>query len=289
MKYPYQHSTIKTKNMQYTLNNKRQAVLEKIIESFESGAVSKEEFIKVMTTFKGLLNDMKVSFDSGMDDMGKDVTSAIKDIKEMIDVFEKKMNKMSLSLESSHSEEMKEMEKMMKDCEKEMSRIEAMIPDVTDLTPLERKIENYIEEIEKKIPSFPEEMKGEAIVKKVNSLPLEREYQIGKEHIRDLEKEIAELREIISRIGNNVSGGVSNLRIQQAFKYILKKEEPVGDIDGVNTEYTVSQPIFGIFSFSLNGETIAELPNYTISGNKITFSVALPAAYSGKDFEIRYV
>jgi exonuclease VII small subunit/ribosome-associated translation inhibitor RaiA len=85
------------------------------------------------------------------------------------------------------------------------------------------------------------------------------------------------------------SGGVTNLRIQQAFKYILKTEQPVGDIDGVNTTYTVTQPIFAILAFSLNGETIAQLPNYTISGRTITFSSALPAAYSGKDFEIKFV
>lgn len=84
-------------------------------------------------------------------------------------------------------------------------------------------------------------------------------------------------------------GGVTNMRIQQAFKYILKTEAPVGAINGSNTAYTVSQPIFAVLSFSLNGETIAQLPNYTIKNKTITFSSALPAAYSGKDFEIKYI
>lgn len=83
--------------------------------------------------------------------------------------------------------------------------------------------------------------------------------------------------------------GVTNMRIAQAFKYILKTEAPTGAINGSNTAYTVSQPIFAVLSFSLNGETIAQLPNYTISNKTITFSSALPAAYSGKDFEIKYI
>lgn len=84
-------------------------------------------------------------------------------------------------------------------------------------------------------------------------------------------------------------GGVTNARIQQAFKYILKTEEPVGDIDGANDTYTLSQPIFAILSMSINGEVIAELPNYTISGKTFTFGTALPAVYSGKDFEVKYI
>lgn len=84
-------------------------------------------------------------------------------------------------------------------------------------------------------------------------------------------------------------GGVTNLRIQQAFKQILKTESPTGAIDGVNLTYTLSQPIFAIFSMSINGEVIAQLPNYTISGRTFTFSTALPADYSGRDWEVKYI
>ena len=50
-----------------------------------------------------------------------------------------------------------------------------------------------------------------------------------------------------------------------------------------------SQPIFAVLGMTLNGETIAQLPNYTIAGKTITFSTALPSAYSGKDFEIKFI
>lgn len=102
--------------------------------------------------------------------------------------------------------------------------------------------------------------------------------------IEELEKEIEELKKIRVR-----GGGTSSMGVAQAFKWILKTEQPTGLINGSNTEYTVKNTIFAVLSFSLNGETIAQLPNYTISKNKIIFSVALPAAYSGKDFEIKYI
>ncbi len=104
-----------------------------------------------------------------------------------------------------------------------------------------------------------------------------------------VDKHTEEIEELKKRPTGTGGGGVSNARIQQAFKYILKTEAPVGDINGVNTSYTVSQPIFAVLAISLNGETIAQLPNYTISGKTITFSSALPSVYSGKDFEIKYI
>lgn len=107
----------------------------------------------------------------------------------------------------------------------------------------------------------------------------------AQKEINELKAEIEELKKRPTGSG----GGVTNVRIQQAFKYLLKTEAPVGDIDGANTAYTVDQPIFAVLAFSLNGETIAQLPNYTVSDRTITFSTALPASYSGKDFEIKYI
>lgn len=107
--------------------------------------------------------------------------------------------------------------------------------------------------------------------------------------MQELREEIKRLEEEIKRRPTQVTGGVTNARIQQAFKYILKTEAPTGDIDGVNTTYTVTSPIFAVLTFSLDNQVIEQLPNYTINGNTIEFSTALPAAYSGKDFEIKYI
>ena len=110
------------------------------------------------------------------------------------------------------------------------------------------------------------------------------------EAIHNLREELDKLhQEIEAARQAKTGGGTSAMGVAQAFKWILKTEQPSGAIDGLNTEYTVSKSIFAVLSFSLNGEVIAQLPNYTISGKKIIFSSALPAAYSGKDFEIKYV
>ncbi len=103
------------------------------------------------------------------------------------------------------------------------------------------------------------------------------------------QEEIDKLKEELSRVRSARSGGVSAAGVRQAFKYISQTEAPVGAIDGVNTTYTVKHEIFWIAGFLLNGEGIAELPNYTYSGRTITFASAIPASYSGKDWEIKYI
>jgi len=84
-------------------------------------------------------------------------------------------------------------------------------------------------------------------------------------------------------------GGTSAIGIANAAKYFVKTEAPSGDIDGVNLAYTVAKPIFAVLAFVINGEYVAQLPNYTIANKTVTFSTAIPAAYNGKDIEIVYI
>lgn len=161
-------------------------------------------------------------------------------------------------------------------------------------------MEKRMEEIESKIPEIPNHedrfMSLEEGLKNVPPQLMAEEVRDRLELLLDDErldvsaiKGVDTLIEKLAKKTGTVVGGVTNARIQQAFKYILKTESPVGDIDGVNTTYTVSQPIFAILSLSLNGETIAQLPNYVISGNTFVFSTALPVDYSGSDFECKYI
>jgi hypothetical protein len=107
-----------------------------------------------------------------------------------------------------------------------------------------------------------------------------------KEKLEPLKKEIEELK---ARPIGRGGGGTSAMGVAWTFKHIAHTEEPTGAIDGVNKTYTVNNNIFWIAGFTLNGEQIAELPNFTYSGRTITFSTAIPAAYNGKDFEVKYI
>lgn len=167
----------------------------------------------------------------------------------------------------------------------ELKRVEDSIPSLPDLSYLERKMEAMMVQMREEMPHMPEELTPEQVRFKLETL--EGDERLDKSAIKGLDELEKELTERITTVKSG--GGVTNMRIQQAFKYILKTEAPVGAVNGSNTTYTLSQPIFAILSMSINGETIAQLPNYTISNKSFTFSTALPAAYSGKDFEVKYI
>lgn len=123
---------------------------------------------------------------------------------------------------------------------------------------------------------------SEQIIEKINGD--ESEKKIKREKVEGLDEELKAIREL-PRGG----GGTSAMGVRQAFKYIFHTEQPTGLINGSNTTYTVKNTIFAVVAFSLNGEVIAQLPNYTIAGRTITFSTALSADYSGSDFECKYI
>lgn len=102
--------------------------------------------------------------------------------------------------------------------------------------------------------------------------------------IKKLKAEIEELKKRPVR-----SGGTSAMGVAQAMKYVVKRQTPTGTIDGVNATFTVSSAPYAVLSIVINGEFIPLSGNYTIAGKTITFSSAIPASYSGKDFEIVYV
>ena len=162
---------------------------------------------------------------------------------------------------------------LMRLMEQKVADLQAQIPDEYEDDELRKELEN----IKASIPDVPAQFDPSTILSELTKL-------IAK--VEKLEKDIEELkRRPVGRVG----GGVSAIGVAQAFKWIAKTEEPVGAINGSNTTYTVSSTIWWVAGFTLNGEQIAELPNFTYAGKTITFASALPAAYDGKDFEIKYI
>ena len=83
-------------------------------------------------------------------------------------------------------------------------------------------------------------------------------------------------------------GGTSAIGVANALNFAIKRETPSGAINGVNTAYTVTKQIMSVISIAINGMVIHD-NEYTVSGQTITFTTALPAALSGTTFRVVYV
>ena len=170
----------------------------------------------------------------------------------------------------------------------------------TSLAKMEKQLSTELNFIHDKVDSLTDGNDGvdadeSAIVKEVLAqikLPEQKELIVDTpEEIKEkigLDEIVEDIKELKNRpVGRG--GGTSAIGVAQTFKYIAHTEKPVGTIDSTNKVYTVSKDIWWIAGFTLNGEQIAELPNYTFIGRTITFGTALPSVYSGKDFEIKFI
>lgn len=157
--------------------------------------------------------------------------------------------------------------------EQRLDTLRSEIPEVYD----DSEVRSLIKEVRALIPVIPPPFDATDILNTSAEISAK---------LDDLEKRVDELaRRPVGRGG----GGTSAAGVAQAFKYIARTEVPTGAIDGINLTYTVKSPIFFVMNFSIAGEVIMQLPNYTIKGSTITFATALPADFSSDDFEIKYI
>jgi len=269
------------------MNDKYTQKLKNFIQSIEDGGVSKDELIKSIEAIVSYVKEIKDNLSKDLDkeranteSQLNDIDNSITELSTVIDNLRIHIDRCMSDMEDSSSEELAKMKELM---DSEVSDLKEDIQEKTNFRNLEERL-TVLENEE----DDTEEVDIIDIRNRFESLP--EQEKLDKSAIRGLLDEIKRLeKKIDDKQITSGTGGVTNLRIQQAFKYILKTESPTGTIDGSNTTYTVTQNIFAVLSMSINGETIAQLPNYTISGRTITFSSPLPSAYSGKDFEIKYI
>jgi BMFP domain-containing protein YqiC len=239
-----------------------------LLQAMQEDHLSRKDFsdaIKTITTaVKKARDDMQKQAEGNRNDLTTDFTSKLDKALNDIDAIKNELQKDNQNTRDFSASDKRT---VMRHIEQKLG--ELVIPPEFDDTALRSEIQAVKDAIPE-LPQMPEEFDATDIV----------------EVIQEHEKEIEELKK---RPMGTIGGGVTDMRIRQAFKTILNTEAPVGDIDGANTTYTVNNSIFAVVDFSLNGEVIPELPNYTFAGNTITFTTALPAAYSGKDFEIKYI
>lgn len=118
---------------------------------------------------------------------------------------------------------------------------------------------------------------------------LQGDDRLALEAIRDLPERLKELEEKIDKkkmLGGG--GGTSDIGIQMSLSRLIRTETPAGTINGTNKVFTTTAEISSILSFAINGMVIND-DEYTLSGNTITFTSAIPADLSGTSFRIKYI
>ena len=248
--------------------------LQKFIDVIEEGTVQREDVVKMFAAFRTLIKDLKESLDGRIVGLSGENMKEATSIRGRIDELERENKEalQSLSLSS-----LGELGKEIKKVYREIDKLRDSIPTPTDLTDIDSHLaeldevtidlQRKIKATEGKIPSLME----------VNDKILSLE--------KELEKEIKR----VERSAASRGGGTSAPGVAHAFKSIAHTEQPTGAINGSNTTYTVKNNIWWVFGFTINGEQIAQLPNFTYINKTITFASALPAAYADKDFEIKYI
>lgn len=248
----------------------------------QENIVTKEEFAKAVDE---LLKTVKLYAEKKNSELKKEADEYLAD-------FEDKTSKILGKIKKAADDQtnsfeggiVKRLNKAIKEQEDGMNYLRDKVRGLKDGQDADE--ENIINEVIRRLSENEPEDKEETPEEIRNKLELlQGEERLDKSAINGLVEELEQIRQIKSSRG----GGVSAIGVAQAFKFIAHTEAPSGDIDGVNTTYTVKNAIFWVAGFTLNGEQIAELPNFTYSGKTITFGSAIPAAYSGKDFEIKYI
>ena len=250
-------------------NNLGKRFTEMLDETATKAEVSK--LFKMLTDF---VKEAKTRLETMHSSHMQEMTYKAETLEKRVETAEKQLSQgVSDAKEAYKSLIYSESRTLLRMMEQKVADFAAKIPEEYE----DDEIRAEIEAIRKSIPVVPPQFDASDILTNLTELF---------EKVEDLEKRVKELA--LRPIGRG-GGGTSAIGVAHAFKYIGHTEEPIGDIDGVNTIYYVNNTIYWIAGFMLNGEQIAEIPNFTYAGNKITFATALPAAYSGKDFEVKYI
>lgn len=245
------------------------------VSAFMGETLKKGDVLPFLKQLIKVVQDKEAKILDNINSFKSSIKQEVASYKNEMSVGHKEMLSDMEKMHSMHKSEIEGEIRALKNRLAEVNNELSEIPDLLDYSDI-------FEDISEKLTKLELLTLGENVRNSLEVLPEGDKLSI--EAIEGLRKELQDIRQIRS-----TGSGVTDMRIRQAFKYILNTEQPTGAINGSNTVYTVKNPIFAVLAFSLNGETIAQLPNYTVSGRTITFSTALPSAYSGKDFEIKYI
>lgn len=218
-------------------------------------SVSKEEFLTGFKMLSGVLKETESNYDNKL-------KGIIEDTNKVINTFYDDMKTHHGKIDKDFMFKVLDNKKYI---DKEISRVEKLIPKETDLSSIEERL-NTLETEE------VEEIEGKEIVEEINKLPVDTDdYKIDKEHIKGLVDEIKELRSLItSNKGNTIRGGLPRRRITKA--------DLSSQCNGVTKTFTMpvdTMEVIGVWGTQF--PVIFSATDWSFSGRTLTLGDSLSA------------
>lgn len=244
-------------------------------DKLTTGMASVKDVKRLFDMLLGVVKDLKAQLEKQVSSKHEMSMNKCEIISSELNDVENRLETTIQGIQQSTSTSLKGLKGLINE---EISRVSQLIPTVKDYTSDIGYLEDLIKSVEKKIPSIPDELSGETIIGKINNLPTDPEYQIGREHIKGLDEEFKRL----SSVNTSSPRGIPRIPKWQ-------QKNLSGLINGVNTVFTFEggTPIEYSDRIFLNYVEQNPLTDYTISGRTITYTVAPDASLSGLPHIIR--
>lgn len=253
---------------------KRLRLLDEFVKVNDEANMTRAEFVRYFEQMVQIIETVKFQSQEELELIRDEVSNTLEEISETV---EKELSETEAKTLNEISSKFAD---LMIDYEHLAEQTQRKLDSVKDGKDADEELI-----IQSVVSQLPETDDGVAIMKKINKTPKNTK-PIKKEKVEGL----VELMDKIRRLQRSrfLGGGTSDIGVKATLGRVIFTETPSGDIDGANTEYTVSNTINAVMSFGINGQMIHS-DEYTTSGRTITFTTALPAALSGTTFEITYV
>lgn len=204
------------------MNPKLLKFLETLQQATEGGAVQPQELIKISDTILSIVKSQGEKLEKSINDVDSDKESKINSLKADLDTQEYKLNK---AIEAVKTSSDKTLEKKIKALSKEIENVMLSIPEATDLTELEAKIEA----VRKEIPTIPEiKEKGATEIRDMLET-LEEDERLDAKAIKNLPEGV---KEIVRMVGGNVEVYSGNNKIGSSQRLRFTGATITTDADG---------------------------------------------------------
>src|SRR3990167_2455517 len=232
------------------------------IASHEDVKVLFKQLIDFLKQFKADMQKQMAEHKDGLSSHGAETMNAHM---QKMATFEARITAIANEAKTVSQSEVRTLTRML---QQEMKRLEALIPDPTDLSPLTVKIEQSIAELQAKIPSLPEELSAVQVRDKLETLEGKEKLNINSIFL--LQEELNKLKAQIGKGTGGGGGGLSRMALQLALGKIIKHQ--AFSTSSATTTLTLNDKVAGDVALWLryNGQVLVHGTHYTVSGTLVS-------------------